>query len=60
MAVLENRATVVEKVLANWALEGFQPDVDFLALLDQYVSGEMSLREISALVDAKFGVQGDQ
>jgi len=37
-------------------LEGFQPDQEFLTLLDRYVEGKMSLQEINIMVDAQFNI----
>jgi hypothetical protein len=49
--VSERRQDVVQ-TLASWRIEGFEPDADYLALLDRYVSGELTLDEVGARVDA--------
>ena len=51
-----DRQRAVTQTLASWAIEGFQPDDDYLALLDRYVSGELTLAQVRSHTDAAFGV----
>lgn len=42
------------QMLASWAIEGFDPDVEYLALLDRYINGELTIVQIQAITEAKF------
>ena len=53
---LAQRRRAVDQMLANWRIEGFQPDAQYLALLDRYISGELTLEEIGKRVDAAFDI----
>lgn len=53
----ESRQRAVQQTLASWAIEGFEPDAQYLALLDRYVNGEMTLAQVRAQTDAAFGVK---
>ncbi|MFZ6864707.1 antitoxin VbhA family protein [Undibacterium sp. Ji67W] len=53
---MQERRRAVTQTLASWALEGFEPDAEYLALLEKYVSGELTLAEIGINTDIKFGV----
>ncbi|HEX7646164.1 MAG TPA: antitoxin VbhA family protein [Noviherbaspirillum sp.] len=57
---VHDRQRRVKNVLASWSLEGFQPDVDYLALLDRYVSGELTTAQISVITDAAFRIKGSE
>ena len=50
------RRRAVTQTLASWRLEGFDPDAQYLALLDRYVAGELSLTDLGNLTNAAFGV----
>jgi hypothetical protein len=39
----KDREKAVQRTLANSALEGLKPSVEFRALLDKYVAGEITL-----------------
>lgn len=52
----DHRRRAVDQTLASWRLEGFEPDPNYLALLDRYVAGEISLSEVKAETNAEFGV----
>ena len=54
----QDRQRAVKQTLASWALEkgAPEPDSEYLALLDGYVGGELTLAQLGALTDAKFGV----
>jgi hypothetical protein len=53
----EDRQRAVKQTLASWALEGFKPDAQYLALLDGYINGELTLDQVRATTDAKFGIK---
>lgn len=42
----QERRRAVTQTLASWAIEGFEPDAKYLALVERYVSGELSLEEL--------------
>jgi hypothetical protein len=46
----------VDRILAIWALEGFDPDRDFVEQLDNYVDGRLTLDEIGKKVDETFEI----
>lgn len=50
----KKRADAVKNMLASWALEGYEPDQEYIALLDQYISGQKTLTEILAINEAAF------
>lgn len=52
----EARQRAVKQTLASWAIEGFEPDAQYLALLDRYVNGELTLAQVRAQTDANYGV----
>lgn len=52
----QDRQRAVTQTLASWAIEGFQPDAEYLAFLDQYINGELTIAQLRAVTDAKFGV----
>ena len=45
------RQRAVKQTLASWAIEGFEPDAQYLALLDRYVDGELTLAQVRAQTD---------
>jgi len=49
-SVQEQRREDVVQMLASWGIEGFEPDSQFLALLDGYVAGELTLSDIRARI----------
>ena len=55
----QDRQRSVNQTLASWAIEGFEPDPQYLALLDRYIQGELTLAQVSAMTDAQFGVSAD-
>jgi hypothetical protein len=46
----------INQMLASWELEGFEPDADYLALLNQYVCGEISTEEALAQITPRYPV----
>ena len=62
MAILskQDRQRVVAQTLGSWAIEGFKPDVEYLVLLDRYISGELTLPQLREITDARFGVKEKQ
>lgn len=42
----QERRRAVNQTLASWAIEGFEPDAKYLALVERYVSGELSLDDL--------------
>lgn len=50
------RQRAVKQTLASWAIEGFEPDAQYLALLDRYVDGELTLAQVRAQTDTAFKV----
>ena len=52
-----DRREAAVQTLASWKIEGFEPDAEWLALLDRYVAGEITLAEISARVEKEYGVK---
>lgn len=55
----QDRQRSVNQTLASWAIEGFEPDPQYLALLDRYIQGELTLAQVRAMTDAQFGVSAD-
>ena len=59
MALSEmERRHSVEQTLASQRIEGFEPDAAYLALLERYIRGELTLKEVRAETDRAFGVSG--
>lgn len=52
----QDRQRAVAQTLGSWAIEGFTPDAEYLALLDRYISGELTIAQVSAATEAKFSV----
>jgi hypothetical protein len=52
------RRKAVMQALANARLEGFEPDAEYLALLDRYVLGELPLSEVMTATNHKYLVRG--
>ena len=42
----QTRRKAVTQTLASWAIEGFEPDAEYLALVDRYIVGEVSLEDL--------------
>lgn len=40
------RRKAVDQTLASWAIEGFEPDAEYLALVEQYIVGDVSLEDL--------------
>ena len=55
----QDRQRSVNQTLASWAIEGFEPDPQYLALLDRYIQGELTLAQVRAKTDAQFVVSAD-
>ncbi|WP_425254363.1 antitoxin VbhA family protein [Janthinobacterium sp. NFX145] len=55
----QDRQRSVNQTLASWAIEGFEPDPQYLALLDRYIQGELTLVQVRAMTDVQFGVSAD-
>jgi hypothetical protein len=52
-----DRRRAVTQTLASWRIEGFEPDAEYLALLERYVAGELTLAEVRAQTDKAFGLR---
>ena len=50
------RRMAVDQMLANWRIEGFIPDAGYTALVDQYVAGTLTLRELGEQVKRRRGL----
>ena len=50
----QDRQRAVTQTLASWAIEGFDPDVEYLALLDRYINGELSMAQVQAVTKVTF------
>ena len=46
------RRRMVDSVLGTHAMEGIEPDAETLVLFEKYVSGEFTMDEFSAAMDA--------
>jgi hypothetical protein len=49
-SAMQKRQRAVAQTLASWAIEGFKPDAEYLALLDRYVSGELTLANVKTVI----------
>ena len=47
----QDRRRAVEQTLANWKLEGFDPDPKYLGLLDRYIAGALSTDDLRRYLD---------
>jgi hypothetical protein len=56
----KDREKAVQRTLANSALEGLKPSVEFRALLDQYVAGEITLDEALEYTRKKYQQNPDK
>jgi len=50
----QDRQLAVKQTLASWAISGFEPDAEYLALLDRYISGELTITQLRAVTKAKY------
>ena len=50
----QDREKRVKRTLANSALEGWQLDSEFIALLDRYIAGEISLESVIEYTKAQY------
>jgi hypothetical protein len=58
MALTEqDRRRNVTQTLASQRIEGFEPDAAYLALLERYVRGELTLAQVRAETDKAFSVK---
>jgi hypothetical protein len=53
----EQRRDDVTQMIASWRIEGFDPDAEFLAWLDSYVAGTLTLEEIDELNNASLAAR---
>jgi hypothetical protein len=42
------RRRAVTRTLASWRIEGFEPDAKYMALLERFVEGEITLAQVRA------------
>jgi hypothetical protein len=50
----QDREKAVKRTLANSALEGLKPNPQFIALLDRYIAGEISLESALEYTKAQY------
>jgi hypothetical protein len=50
----QDREKAVKRTLANSALEGLKPNSQFIALLDRYIAGEISLESALEITRAQY------
>lgn len=50
----QDREKAVKRALANASLEGWQHDSEFIALLDRYIAGEISLESAIEYTKAQY------
>ena len=50
----QDRRRFVDQTLASWRFEGFEPDDEYLALVERYIVGEMSTDELRQKLDEAF------
>jgi hypothetical protein len=43
-----DRRRAVTRTLASWRIEGFEPDAKYMALLERFVEGEITLAQVRA------------
>lgn len=43
-----DRRRAVIRTLASWRIEGFEPDANYMALLERFVEGEITLAQVRA------------
>lgn len=47
----QDRRNAVDQTLASWHIEGFEPDAGYLALVERFVTGELSTDELRRYLD---------
>ena len=47
----QDRRRAVDQTLASWRIEGFEPDAEYLALVERYVAGELSTDDLRRYLD---------
>ncbi|MDR1849755.1 MAG: antitoxin VbhA family protein [Zoogloeaceae bacterium] len=52
-STVEERQRATDYALADGIIEGFKPDTDFLALLNRFISGEISYMKLIASVHSR-------
>lgn len=59
MALLtkEQRLESIAEMLGSARLEGFTPSADYVALLNRYVEGEITLAQVGDITRVKHGVK---
>lgn len=55
----QDRKKAVKQALANSALEGLEPDPEFLDLLARYIAGEISLESVLEYTKAQYQCEPD-
>lgn len=52
----QDRREAVDQTLASWRIEGFEPNAEYLALVERYVTGELSTDDLRCYLDEAVGV----
>lgn len=52
----DERRDGAEETMASWALEGMYPTAEDKAVIRQYVSGELTAKELLAAARAEYGL----
>lgn len=58
MALLSknDRQDVADKMMSDWKASGIRLDASRLVLLDGYINGELTIEDVSAVLDSEFGI----
>lgn len=47
----QDRRDAVTQTLASWRIEGFEPDAQYLALVERYIVGELTTDDLRRYLD---------
>ena len=47
----QDRRDAVTQTLASWRIEGFEPDAQYLALVERYIVGELATDDLRRNLD---------
>lgn len=42
----QDRRDTVKDILASWAIEGFEPDANYLVAVERYIRGELTVEDL--------------
>ena len=50
----QERRESVDRMLGSWVLDGFEPNANYLALYNRYISGELTIEQVLSMITMDF------